>query len=632
MASPSPLQHFSLKPKRANLYYMTLVAVLCTLCYLVGIWQHSTGTTAITADISTSDSSCPPITRNTTIHLDFEAHHRAEDLPLPPAAARVSHLPPCDAKLSEYTPCQDVTRSLKFDRERLVYRERHCPEKGELLKCRIPAPHGYKVPFQWPESRDSVWYANVPHKELTVEKKKQNWVQYEGDRFRFPGGGTMFPRGADAYIDEIGKLINLRDGSVRTAIDTGCGVASWGAYLLSRDILPMSFAPRDTHEAQVQFALERGVPALIGILASQRLPYPSRAFDMAHCSRCLIPWGQYDGLYLIEVDRVLRPGGYWILSGPPINWEKHWKGWDRTAEDLKAEQTMIENVAKSLCWKKLKQKDDLAVWQKPTNHVHCKVNRKVFKKPSFCQAEDPDKAWYTTMEDCLTPLPGVNNIKEIAGGELAKWPERLTSVPPRISSGSVTGITAEMFRDNTELWKKRVAYYKTLDYQLAEPGRYRNLLDMNAYLGGFAAALVQDPVWVMNIVPVEAEVNTLGVIYERGLIGTYQNWCEAMSTYPRTYDFIHSDSVFSLYKDRCEVEDILLEMDRILRPEGSIIFRDDVDVLVKVKSIMDAMQYDATIVDHENGPRHREKILLAAKQYWTAPAPSQDQGESQTDS
>lgn len=68
----------------------------------------------------------------------------------------MAHLPPCDAKLSEYTPCQDVTRSLKFDRERLVYRERHCPEKEELLKCRIPAPHGYTVPFRWPESRDSV--------------------------------------------------------------------------------------------------------------------------------------------------------------------------------------------------------------------------------------------------------------------------------------------------------------------------------------------------------------------------------------------------------------------------------------------------------------------------------------------
>lgn len=70
-------------------------------------------------------------------------------------------------------------------------------------------------------------------------------------------------------------------------------VASWGAYLLSRDILPISFAPKDTHEAQVQFALERGVPALIGIMATDRLPYPSRAFDIAHCSRCLIPWGRY---------------------------------------------------------------------------------------------------------------------------------------------------------------------------------------------------------------------------------------------------------------------------------------------------------------------------------------------------
>jgi len=66
-----------------------------------------------------------------------------------------------------------------------------------------------------------------PHKELTVEMKNQKWVRFEGDRFRFPGGGTMFPRGASAYIDDIGKLINLKDGSIRTAIDTGCGVRAF---------------------------------------------------------------------------------------------------------------------------------------------------------------------------------------------------------------------------------------------------------------------------------------------------------------------------------------------------------------------------------------------------------------------
>ncbi|KAF2315347.1 hypothetical protein GH714_038894 [Hevea brasiliensis] len=552
-------------------------------------------------------------------------------LPDPPlTVARAPHLPPCDPEYTEYNPCEDGQRSLKFDRDRLIYRERHCPEKKELLKCRVPAPFGYRVPFRWPVSRDFVWYANVPHKELTVEKKNQNWVRFEGDRFRFPGGGTMFQRGADAYIDDIGKLINLKDGSIRTAIDTGRGtylilqVASFGAYLLSRNIVTVSFAPRDTHEAQVQFALERGVPALIGVLASIRLPYPARAFDMAHCSRCLIPWGQYDGLYLIEVDRVLRPGGYWVLSGPPVNWENHWKGWSRSPEDLKAEESTIETVAKSLCWKKLVQKGDLSIWQKPTNHIHCIANRKLHKWPVFCQPQDPDKAWYTKMETCITPLPEVSDIREIAGGQLAKWPQRLTAIPPRISSGSVNGITAEIFTENTELWKERVAHYKEVDHQLAEQGRYRNLLDMNAYLGGFAAALMDDPVWVMNVAPVEADINTLGVIYERGLIGTYQNWCEAMSTYPRTYDLIHLIQ-FSASKDRCEMEDILLEMDRILRPEGSVIIRDDVDILLKVKSIVDVMQWDARIADHERSAHEREKVLFAVKQYWTAPDPHQNQ-------
>lgn len=59
------------------------------------------------------------------------------------------------------------------------------------------------------------------------------------------------------------------------------------------NILTMSVAPRDIHEAQVQFALERGLPAMLGVLSTYRLPFPSRAFDMAHCSRCLVPWTSY---------------------------------------------------------------------------------------------------------------------------------------------------------------------------------------------------------------------------------------------------------------------------------------------------------------------------------------------------
>ncbi|KAL9252383.1 putative methyltransferase PMT15 [Drosera capensis] len=632
--------------KRINIYNTLIVITLCSIAYLLGSYQRPAVSPAAD-DSFLRKSPCSTTTATTTslsasgfLPLDFASHHRAEDLTIintttsstdDASSNPIHQFPACDVKLFEYTPCEDGKRSLRFPRERLIYRERHCPEKkDEKLRCLIPAPHGYRRPVQWPESRDTVWFSNVPHKWLTVEKAGQNWVRFEeaagGEgRFRFPGGGTMFPNGADAYIDEIEGLIGgeFSGGGVRTVVDTGCGVASLGAYLLSHDILTMSFAPKDTHEAQVQFALERGVPAMIGILASNRLPYPSRAFDMAHCSRCLIPWGQYDGLYLIEVDRILRPGGYWVLSGPPINWQKHWKGWARTQEDLDSEQSTIESVAKKLCWKKLKQKGDLSIWQKPSNHVHCKKIQRVFKKLNFCWAQKPDQAWYTKMEVCLTPLPEVSDIKETAGGQLARWPERLTTIPPRISRGSVEGVTPDVFNQNTETWKMRISYYKSLNNELAESGRYRNFLDMNAYLGGFAAALIDEPVWVMNVVPVEAKVNTLGVIYERGLIGIYHNWCEAMSTYPRTYDFIHADQVFSLYQGRCDMEDILLEMDRLLRPEGSVIFVDDVDVMVKAKSVIDGMKWESRMHDHEKGPHYREKVLVAVKQYWTAPAPAQ---------
>ncbi|KAI3985408.1 hypothetical protein MKX01_033722 [Papaver californicum] len=612
--------------KRSKLCYMVLVTLLCSTSYFFGVYQH---THANTTTLTTITKNCLPTKTNQTslepivTDLDFSSRHSDEISTAPKMAAEnVYDFPPCDIKYSEYAPCEDLERSLKFDRDRLIYRERHCPEKEELLKSRIPAPHGYKKPFTWPQSRDFAWFANVPHKHLTVTKAVQNWIQYQGDRFRFPGGGTMFSKGADKYIDAIGKLISLKDGSIRTAIDTGCGVANWGAYLLSRDILMMSFAPQDTsHEAQVQFALERGVPALIGILASRRLPYPCRAFDMAHCSRCLIPWIKNDGEYLIEVDRILRPGGYWILSGPPINWRNHLRPLLRVyagKKDLNSEQSETEAVAKSLRWKKFVEKGDIAIWQKPLNHIQCKSKKKLSQNPSFCQTEDPDRAWYTKLRTCLTPLPNVSAVTEIAGGKLRNWPERLTATPPRIISGSTNGITEKMFKEDMHLWNKRLAYYKTKNYELKTRGRYRNMLDMNAHLGGFAAALADYPLWVMNVVPNEAKINTLGVIYERGFIGTYQNWCEAMSSYPRTYDFMHADSVLTLYKNRCEMEDILLEMDRMLRPEGSVIFRDDVDVLLKAKSIADGLKWNTQLLNHEDGPLIRVKILFAVKTYWTA--------------
>lgn len=283
-----------------------------------------------------------------------------------------------------------------------------------------------------------------------------------------------------------------------------------------------------------------------------------------------------DGLYLAEVDRILRPGGYWILSGPPINWKTYYKGWERTKDDLKQEQDKIEDVARSLCWKKVVEKRDLAIWQKPKNHLECANIKKTYKTPHICKSDNPDAAWYgiilpiqkcliihsvvyylfffhsiyryRQMEACVTPLPEVSNQGEVAGGAVEKWPERAFKVPPRIRRGMIPGLDAKKFDEDNKLWEKRVAYYKRI-IPIAE-NRYRNVMDMNANMGGFAASLVKYPVWVMNVVPVNSDRDTLGAIYERGFIGTYQDWCEAFSTYPRTYDLLHADNLFSIYQDR----------------------------------------------------------------------------------
>jgi len=76
----------------------------------------------------------------------------------------------------------------------------------------------------------------------------------------------------------------------RVILDVGCGVASFGGYLFERDVLAMSFAPKDEHEAQVQFALERGIPAMLAVMGTKRLPFPSSVFDVVHCARCRVPW------------------------------------------------------------------------------------------------------------------------------------------------------------------------------------------------------------------------------------------------------------------------------------------------------------------------------------------------------
>ncbi|XP_039064065.1 probable pectin methyltransferase QUA3, partial [Hibiscus syriacus] len=260
--------------------------------------------------VSTSD----PKQRHRLVALLEQGHHRQPIEACPPDS--VDHM-----------PCEDPRRNSQLSREMNFYRERHCPLPDEMPLCLIPPPLGYKIPVHWPESLHKIWHSNMPHNKIADRKGHQGWMKEQGPYFIFPGGGTMFPDGAAPYIEKLGQYIPITGGTIRTALDMGCGVASFGGSLLSEGILTLSFAPRDSHKAQIQFALERGVPAFVLMLGTRRLPFPAFAFDFIHCSRCLIPFTAYNATYFIEVDRLLRPGGYLVISGPPVQWPKQDKEW-----------------------------------------------------------------------------------------------------------------------------------------------------------------------------------------------------------------------------------------------------------------------------------------------------------------
>ncbi|XP_030454082.2 probable methyltransferase PMT21 [Syzygium oleosum] len=520
--------------------------------------------------------------------------------------------PECSSDYQDYTPCTDPRRWKKYGTHRLTFMERHCPPIFERKECLVPPPDGYKPPIRWPKSRDQCWYRNVPYDWINKQKSNQNWLRKQGDKFFFPGGGTMFPRGVSAYVDLMQDLIpEMTDGTIRTAIDTGCGVASWGGDLLDRGILTVSLAPRDNHEAQVQFALERGIPAILGIISTQRLPFPSNSFDMAHCSRCLIPWTEFGGIYILEVHRILRPGGFWVLSGPPVNYENRWRGWNTTVEEQKSDYEKLQDLLSSMCFKLYSKKDDIAVWQKSSdNTCYDKLADPDAYPPKCDDSLEPDAAWYTPLRTCVV-VPNLK-LKKSALGSLPKWPDRLGVAPERVSDVHGASSSSDFKHDDSK-WKVRMKHYKKLLPAIGTD-KIRNVMDMNAAYGGFAAALIDYPLWVMNVVS-SYSANTLAVVYDRGLIGAYHDWCEAFSTYPRTYDLLHLDGLFTAESHRCEMKYVLLEMDRILRPDGYAIIRESSYFVDGIATLAKGMRWSCRKEDTEYGVE-KEKLLICQKKLW----------------
>ncbi|KAL9388929.1 hypothetical protein Peur_017534 [Populus x canadensis] len=498
----------------------------------------------------------------------------------------------------DYIPCLDNSQAIKElkSRRHMEHRERHCPQPSP--RCLVPLPNGYKVPVPWPKSRDMIWYDNVPHPKLVEYKKDQHWVIKKGDFLVFPGGGTQFKDGVTNYINFIEKTLpSIEWGRhTRVILDVGCGVASFGGYLLDKDVITMSFAPKDEHEAQIQFALERGIPATLSVIGTQKLTFPDNAFDLIHCARCRVHWDADGGKPLMELNRILRPGGFFVWSATPV-----YRDDDR---DRNVWNSMVA-LTKSICWKVVAKTVDssgigLVIYQKPVSSS-CYEKRQE-SNPPLCEQQDEKNApWYVPLSGCLPRLP-VDSMGNQVGWP-TQWPDRISSKPPSLTTLSDA---EEMFIEDTKHWASLVSDVY-LDGPAINWSSVRNIMDMNAGYGGFAAALIDLPYWVMNVVPTHME-DTLPIIFDRGLIGIYHDWCESLNTYPRTYDLLHASFLFRNLTQRCDIIDVAVEMDRILRPGGYILVQDTMEMVNKLNSVLRSMQWSTSL--------YQGQFLVGNKGFW----------------
>ncbi|KAG2301064.1 hypothetical protein Bca52824_029715 [Brassica carinata] len=509
----------------------------------------------------------------------------------------------------DYIPCLDnvqAIRSLKSTKH-YEHRERHCPDSPPT--CLVPLPEGYKRPIEWPKSREKIWYTNVPHTKLAEYKGHQNWVKVTGEYLTFPGGGTQFKHGALHYIDFIQESVSdIAWGKrSRVILDVGCGVASFGGFLFDRDVITMSLAPKDEHEAQVQFALERGIPAISAVMGTTRLPFPGRVFDIVHCARCRVPWHIEGGKLLLELNRVLRPGGFFVWSATPV--------YQKKTEDVEIWKAMSA-LTKKMCWELISINKDkingvgVATYKKPTSN-ECYTSRSEQDPPICANSDDPNASWKVPLQACMHTAPEDKTQRGSQWPE--QWPARLDK-PPYWLSSSQTGVygkaAPEDFSADYEHWKRVVtkSYLKGLGINW---GTVRNVMDMKAVYGGFAAALKEMKVWVMNVVPIDSP-DTLAIIYERGLFGIYHDWCESFSTYPRSYDLLHADHLFSKLKQRCNLTAVVAEVDRVLRPEGKLIVRDDAETIQEVEAMVKAMKWEVRMTYS----KEKEGLLSVQKSMW----------------
>ncbi|PKU72434.1 probable pectin methyltransferase QUA2 [Dendrobium catenatum] len=533
----------------------------------------------------------------------------------------------CPSDYENYVPCyfniSESSNPAELDGKIDQY-ERSCVHRSAKEQgCLVLPPKNYKIPLRWPTGRDFIWKYNVKitGQELSSGSLTKR-MMVEEEQLSFHSDSLMVD-GVEDYSHQIAEMIGLRNESnfneagVRTVLDIGCGFGSFGAHLFAKHLLTMCIANYEGSGSQVQLTLERGLPAMVGSFATKQLPYPNLSFDMVHCARCGIEWERNDGIFVLEVDRLLRPGGYFV-----------WTSLTNTHRSLHNKEnqkrwTLIRDFTESICWDLLSQQDETIIWKK-TSKKKCYSSRKSVS-PICDRSLDMKSLYYQPLNPCIG---GTTSQRWIPIEDRRPWPSQVMLSSAELS---LHGVQPEEFFEDSLNWELSVQNYWSLLSPLIfsdhpkRPGdedpsppynMLRNVLDMNARFGGFNAALLEagKSVWVMNVVPVTSH-NSLPLIFDRGFIGVQHDWCEAFPTYPRTYDMVHAQGLLSIHKHHgCSVLDVFLEIDRILRPEGWIIIQDAAPLIEAIRTAIPQLKWDARVT--EISGNKDDRLLVCQKPFF----------------
>ncbi|RWR77215.1 putative methyltransferase PMT5 [Cinnamomum micranthum f. kanehirae] len=509
-------------------------------------------------------------------------------------SAQQEELSFCGKEVENFVPCYNVSANRLAGFEDGEEFSRHCEVAGVGSRCLVRPPKDYKIPLRWPAGRDVIWSGNVKITKdqfLSSGSLTKRLMLLEENQIAFHSDDD----GVKDYSRQIAEMIGLESDSdflqagVRTVLDIECGFGSFGAHLSSLNLMTVCIAAYEIFGSQVQLSLERGLPAMIGNFMSRQLPYPSLSFDMIHCAHCGIVWDKKDGALLIEVDRVLKPGGYFILTSPA---SKH-RGASLSAKN-RILFTPIEEFAQKLCWSLLAQLDETLVLQK-TSNADCYASRKQGDIPPVCKDENDAESYYKPLLSCISGTTS-NRWVPVQNRSHRPFDSQLSS-----DELALRGIHPEDFLEDFHAWTSVMKNYWSLLTPLIfsdHPKRLgdedplppfnmiRNVMDMNAHYGGLNAAFLEarKSVWVMNVVPIGG-LNTLPLILDRGFAGV-------------------DPSPHILGHMTCFMQRVSSHT------SGWVIFSDKVQVIEQARTLATQNRWDARVIENQN---NNDRCLLVCR-------------------